>query len=144
MTDTVARNKEIYKLAALPFILERKGDYDEAIRIYKTCIEILDELAMRFKKGNEIRKVHRKMYERQVQVHRERLAYLEGLKLKGNFDSIILPPTILDAMEEIETENGKTWKLTQVSIQYIPADATLYATNTQESLDPQRLARFPR
>ena len=60
-------------------------------------------------------KINRKMFERQVQVHRERLAYLEDLKSKGSFDGIILPPTILDAMEEVEKEDGKIWSLTQVS-----------------------------
>jgi tetratricopeptide (TPR) repeat protein len=144
MTDTVDRNKAVYKLAAQPFILERQGDYDEAIQIYKTAIEILDELTMRFKKGSEIRKINRKMFERQVQVHRERLAYLEGLKLKGNFDGIILPPTILDAMEEVEKENGKTWTLTQVSHTCNPRDLASRFTYTRYCADPQRPPCFPR
>ena len=116
MAQAVDGNNQVYKLAALPFILERKADYDEAIRVYKSAIEILDELVQKFKKGSNVRKVNRKMFERQVQVHRERLSYLEGLKRKGNFDNIVLPPTILDAMEEVENENGKTWNLTQVSL----------------------------
>ncbi|CAG8127695.1 unnamed protein product [Penicillium salamii] len=114
MTETADAKNQLYKLAALPFILERKGDYDDAIRTYKTAIEILDELIKKFKKGRDVRKVNRKMFERQVQVHRERLAYLEGLKRKGIFENVILPPTILDAMEELEAENGKTWNLTQI------------------------------
>lgn len=120
MTETADAKNQLYKLAALPFILERKGDYDDAIRTYKTAIEILDELIKKFKKGRDVRKVNRKMFERQVQVHRERLAYLEGLKRKGIFENVILPPTILDAMEELEAENGKTWNLTQVSLYSIP------------------------
>ncbi|CAG7919141.1 unnamed protein product [Penicillium olsonii] len=114
MAQAVDGNNQVYKLAALPFILERKADYDQAIRVYKSAIEILDELVQKFKKGSNVRKVNRKMFERQVQVHRERLSYLEGLKRKGNFDNIVLPPTILDAMEEVENENGKTWNLTQI------------------------------
>lgn len=114
MAGKIDVNNKVYKLAAMPFILERKGDYDEAIAVYKSAITILDEATKVYKKGNVL-KINRKMFERQVQVHRERLAYLEDLKSKGSFDGIILPPTILDAMEEVEKEDGKTWSLTQVS-----------------------------
>ncbi|KAJ5200115.1 hypothetical protein N7472_005319 [Penicillium cf. griseofulvum] len=106
-------NNKVYKLAAMPFILERKGDYDEAIKIYKSAISVLDDATKIYKKG-KVLKIHRKMFERQVQVHRERLAYLEDLKRKGSFDGIILPPTILDAMEEVEDEDGKASSLTQI------------------------------
>jgi hypothetical protein len=30
---------------AMPFILERKSDYDEAIKVYKSAITVLDEAA---------------------------------------------------------------------------------------------------
>ncbi|KAJ5356360.1 hypothetical protein N7517_010969 [Penicillium concentricum] len=113
MAEKIDVNNKVYKLAAMPFILERKGDYDEAIKIYQTAITVLDEATKIYKKGNVL-KINRKMFERQVQVHRERLAYLEDLKRKGSFDGIILPPTILDAMEELEDEDGKTWSLTQI------------------------------
>lgn len=113
MPGQIDINNKVYKLAALPFVLERKGDYDEAIEVYKNAVSILDEGTKKLKKGN-FPKINRKMFERQVQVHRERLAYLESLKRKGNFDGIILPPTILDAMEEIEQEDGQNWSLTQV------------------------------
>jgi tetratricopeptide (TPR) repeat protein len=115
MAGQIDIKNKVYKLAAAPFILERKGDYDAAIGVYKNAITILDEATKTFKKGNFL-KIHRKMFERQVEVHRERLAYLEDLKRKGNFDGIILPPTILDAMEEVEEEDGKNWSLTQVRI----------------------------
>jgi hypothetical protein len=113
MSEEIDTNNKIYKLAAAPFILERNGEYDDAIRIYKSAIQILGEAAKTFKKMN-VRKVNRKMFERQVQVHRERLSYLEGLKKKGSYEGIILPPTILDAMEEVEQKNEKSWTLTQV------------------------------
>ncbi|KAJ5529197.1 hypothetical protein N7527_002590 [Penicillium freii] len=113
MTGKIDVNNKIYKLAAMPFILERKGEYDEAITVYKSAITVLDEATKIYKKGNVL-KINRKMFERQVQVHRERLAYLEELKSKGSFDGIILPPTILDAMEEVEKEDGKAWSLTQI------------------------------
>lgn len=114
MTGKIDANNKVYKLAALPFILERKGEYDEAIQVYKNAITVLDSAIKIYKKGNVL-KINRKMFERQVQVHRERLAYLEDLKRKGSFDGIILPPTILDAMEEVENEDGTTWSLTQVN-----------------------------
>ncbi|TQB77501.1 hypothetical protein MPDQ_000041 [Monascus purpureus] len=97
--------KEIYKLSARPFILEREGNYEEAIKVYKDAIEALDTTAKKYKKGS-MPKINRKMFERQVQVHRERLAYLEELKQKGTFENIIRPPTILDAMEELEEQEG--------------------------------------
>ena len=136
MTGKIDANNKIYKLAALPFILERKGEYEEAIQIYKNAITVLDEAAKMYKKGN-ILKVNRKMFERQVQVHRERLAYLEDLKRKGSFDSIILPPTILDAMEEVENEDGKTWSLTQVSHTVQDPAHLFQITNSCQLLDPQ-------
>ncbi|KAJ5817857.1 hypothetical protein N7447_007865 [Penicillium robsamsonii] len=113
MAEKIDVNNKVYKLAAMPFILERKGDYDEAIKIYQSAITVLDQATKIYKKGNVL-KINRKMFERQVQVHRERLAYLEDLKRKGSFDGIILPPTILDAMEEVEDEDGKIWSLTQI------------------------------
>ncbi|KAJ5952304.1 uncharacterized protein N7479_010717 [Penicillium vulpinum] len=113
MAGKIDVNNKVYKLAAMPFILERKGDYDEAIAIYKSAITILDGAIKVYKKG-DVPKINRKMFERQVQVHRERLAYLEDLKRKGSFDGIILPPTILDAMEEVEKEDGQNWSLTQI------------------------------
>lgn len=98
-------DKEIYKLSARPFILEREGNYEEAIKVYKDAIEALDTTAKKYKKGSTP-KINRKMFERQVQVHRERLAYLEELKQKRTFENIIRPPTILDAMEELEEQEG--------------------------------------
>jgi hypothetical protein len=61
--------------------------------------------AKRFKKMN-VRKVNRKMFERQAQVHRERLAYLEVLKQSDSFANIILPPIILDAMEDLDKKKA--------------------------------------
>ncbi|KAJ5120503.1 uncharacterized protein N7515_009891 [Penicillium bovifimosum] len=114
MAGQIDTKNKLYKLAAAPFILERDGDYDAAIQVYKNAITILDEATNTFKKGNSP-KIYRKMFERQVQIHRERLAYLEDLKRKGRFDGIILPPTILDAMEEVEEEeDGKNRSLTQI------------------------------
>lgn len=136
MAGKIDVNNKVYKLAAMPFILERKGDYDEAITVYKNAITILDEATKIYKKGNVL-KINRKMFERQVQVHRERLAYLEDLKRKGSYDGIILPPTILDAMEEVEHEDGKTWSLTQVSRALQDMARLFQITDSCQLPDPQ-------
>ncbi|EAW11072.1 uncharacterized protein ACLA_067080 [Aspergillus clavatus NRRL 1] len=113
MAEKIDTNNDIYRLSARPFILEREGDYEGAIRIYQSAVEILSKAATTFKKMN-VRKVNRKMFERQVEVHRERLAYLERLQQKGSFDGIVLPPTVLDAMEELEKEEEGHWTLSQI------------------------------
>lgn len=107
---------EIYKLSVLPFILERRGDYDKAIEIHKSAIDILSAAAEKFRKSSNVRKINRKMFERQVDLHCERFAYLESLKRKGSFEGIILPPTVLDVMQELERDDGDNspWTLSQV------------------------------
>ncbi|KAB8215797.1 hypothetical protein BDV33DRAFT_8452 [Aspergillus novoparasiticus] len=107
---------EIYKLSTLPFILERRGDYDKAIEIHKSAIDILSAAAEKFRKSSNVRKINRKMFERQVDLHRERFAYLKSLKRKGSFEGIILPPTVLDVMEELKGDDGDNspWTLSQI------------------------------
>ncbi|KJK60298.1 hypothetical protein P875_00053522 [Aspergillus parasiticus SU-1] len=107
---------EIYKLSVLPFILERRGDYDKAIEIHKSAIDILSAAAEKFRKSSNVRKINRKMFERQVDLHRERFAYLESLKRKGSFEGIVLPPTVLDVMEELGRDEGDNspWSLSLV------------------------------
>ncbi|KAL2813930.1 hypothetical protein BDW59DRAFT_154583 [Aspergillus cavernicola] len=107
---------QVYKLSATPFILERQGDYEKAIDLHKNAIDILGTAAEKFKKSSDVRKINRKMFERQVTVHRERLVYLESLQRKGSFDGILIPPTVLDVMEETERSDGDTspWTLSQI------------------------------
>ncbi|KAI9367140.1 hypothetical protein BJX61DRAFT_547773 [Aspergillus egyptiacus] len=107
---------QIYRLSASAFILERRGEYGKAIDSHKQSIEILGMAAERFKKSSQVRKINRKMFERQVQVHRERLAYLESLERKGGFDGVLIPPTVLDVMEGNERGEGDTgpWTLSQI------------------------------
>ncbi|KAE8322094.1 hypothetical protein BDV39DRAFT_184497 [Aspergillus sergii] len=107
---------EIYKLSVLPFILERRGDYDKATEIHKSAIDILSAAAEKFRKSSNVRKINRKMFERQVDLHRERFAYLESLERKGSFEGIILPPTVLDVMEELKRDDGDNspWTLSQI------------------------------
>ncbi|KAJ5300058.1 hypothetical protein N7508_007301 [Penicillium antarcticum] len=98
MAGNIDTSNDIYRLTARPFILEREGEYDQAIKVYQNAVEILCMSIEKFRKMN-VRRVNRKMFERQVQVHSDRLAYLQILKRKGSFDGIVLPPTVLYAME---------------------------------------------
>ncbi|KAJ5051312.1 hypothetical protein NUH16_003451 [Penicillium rubens] len=111
MTGKTDTNNDIYKLTARPLILEGEGDYDRAIKVYQNAIEILCMSIEKFKKMN-VRRVNRKMFERQVQLHRDRLAYLQTLKRKGSFDGIVLPPTVLDAIEELAVKDADSSPLT--------------------------------
>lgn len=116
MARKIDTNNDIYKLAARPFILERRGEYDQAIKVYQNAIEILDMSVEKFKKMN-VPRVNRKMFDRQIQIHRDRLAYLQTLKRKGNFSDIVLPPTVIDAMDDLARNNGdsRPWTLSQAS-----------------------------
>ncbi|KAL6229739.1 hypothetical protein BDW75DRAFT_234957 [Aspergillus navahoensis] len=71
--------------------------------------------AQRFKKGN-VRKIFRKMFELQVQLHRERFAYLEGHHCKGSFDGIVLLPSRIDVEEELGRDDGDSspWTSSQI------------------------------
>ena len=116
MAGKIDINNDIYKLSARPFILEREGDYDRAIKAYQNAIQILDMSIEKFKKMKAPR-LNRKMFERQVQIHRDRLAYLQTLKLKGSFDDVVRPPTVLDAIDCLARNDGDSspWTLSQVS-----------------------------
>ncbi|KAL4928482.1 uncharacterized protein BDV17DRAFT_97583 [Aspergillus undulatus] len=135
--DDIKNN--IYKLSVAPFILERHGKYDQAIEVHKRAIDILGTAAQRFKKGN-VRKIFRKMFERQVELHRQRLAHLEDLKRKGSFVGIVLPPSGLDIVTELKKKDGdySPWTLSQIR-------KALYDYQKDESADkvvPSHLKPF--
>ncbi|KAL4906215.1 hypothetical protein BDW74DRAFT_151527 [Aspergillus multicolor] len=111
--DEIKEN--LYKLSVGAFFLERNGEYQGAIELHKNSIEILGAAAQRLKKSN-VRKIFRKMFERQVQLHRERLAYLEDLQRKGSFDGIVLPPSRLGVDEELvrKDDDNSPWTLSQL------------------------------
>lgn len=111
MAGKIDTNNDIYKLTARPFILEREGDFDQAIKAYQNAIEILGMCIEKFKTMN-VPRVNRKMFQRQVQLHRDRLAYLQTLKGKESFDGIVLPPTVLDAIEELTVKDADSSPLT--------------------------------
>lgn len=107
---------KLYKLSVAPFVLERQGEYQKAIDVHKSAIDVLGTAAQAFRKsGSNVRKIHRKMFERQVQLHRERLAHLEDLQRKGDFANIALPPSGLDVVQELAREDEDSpWTLSQV------------------------------
>lgn len=108
--------EKVYKLSIGAFVLERAGQYEKAIDIHKSAIEVLDVTAKTLKKSSAVRKIYRKLFERQLELHRERLAQLQALRDKGSFDGIILPPSALDMKEELAREDNDTspWTLSQV------------------------------
>ncbi|KKK24496.1 hypothetical protein ARAM_002346 [Aspergillus rambellii] len=100
----VDTNNDLYRVSVRPFTLEKEGEFVQALEAYKLAIEVLNTAIQKFKKSSEVRKIVRKMFERQVQVHQDRLAYLESLQRKGDFVDIVNLPTILDAMDELKAE----------------------------------------
>ncbi|KAL5334339.1 hypothetical protein BJX70DRAFT_402706 [Aspergillus crustosus] len=114
-TPDEMRNK-VYKLSITPFVLERKGEYESAISVHKSAADILAKTGEALKKKGS--KADRKMVERQVELHRERLAYLEGLQRKGGFVGVqvVSPPTVLDLMGELERDekDSSPWTLSQI------------------------------
>ncbi|KAL4864665.1 hypothetical protein BDV12DRAFT_188754 [Aspergillus spectabilis] len=105
---------QVYKLSVAPFVLERRGEFESAIRVHKNAAEVLGKTAEALRKSGT--KANRKMFERQADLHRERLAYLEGLKRKEGFDGAITPPTMLDLMDELARGDRDTspWGLSQI------------------------------
>ncbi|KAL4810348.1 hypothetical protein BDV18DRAFT_156715 [Aspergillus unguis] len=107
--------EQLYRLSIGAFLLERAKDYDKAIEAHKKSIEVLGLAVQKFKKSS-VRKIFRKMFERQLQLHRERLEYLEGLKRKGSFEGIVLPPCASGVDTEMErgAEDSTPWTLSQI------------------------------
>ncbi|KAK4498881.1 hypothetical protein PRZ48_009391 [Zasmidium cellare] len=85
--DFLSSFKTCVQLIVLPFKLEEDGHCDDAIKAHQNAIVLLQKI----QKVSGIRKFNRKMYERQEGVHRERAAYLEGMK--GRYDEIVKVPS---------------------------------------------------
>ncbi|CEL05791.1 hypothetical protein ASPCAL06906 [Aspergillus calidoustus] len=100
MAGRIDINNDIYRLSAYPFVLEHEGDFEKAIKIHGNAVEILDMTVNKFKKM-KVPRANRKMFERQLMVHRQRLAYLQSLHAKGSFEGIVKVPTIRDAMADL-------------------------------------------
>ncbi|KAI5200188.1 hypothetical protein AUEXF2481DRAFT_167383 [Aureobasidium subglaciale EXF-2481] len=96
----------VYKCVVQGFISEYHGQYDKALEEYKTSIDLLVKIMPTIKKNNL--KVHRKMYERQLEVLLERKAVLDqAARANPPFAGVIAPPTILSADAEVlAAQNG--------------------------------------
>lgn len=107
--------REIQKIVARPLILDHEGAYVDAIKAYQDAIEFLNTLIEKFKKAG-MHKINRKLYQRQAQVHRDRLTYLQTLSRKGNIDNVISLPTMIDVVSCLARQEGNNspWTLSQV------------------------------
>ncbi|KAI5206125.1 hypothetical protein E4T39_02605 [Aureobasidium subglaciale] len=101
MSQSVPREMiPVYKCIVQGFISEHNGQYDKALKEYQTSIDVLVKIMPTIKKNNL--KVHRRMYERQLDVLRERKAVLDqAARTSPPFAGVVAPPTILSADAEI-------------------------------------------
>lgn len=106
---------KVYVVVVQGFIDEHHKDFDSAKSAYETAIKLLENLMPRIKK--DMQKMHRKMFERQLDVLRERKASLDRSALASPpFSGLISPPTILSADAELTAAaNGKYQLLSLVS-----------------------------
>jgi hypothetical protein len=112
--DTI---KKVYVISMLPFALEDQGKYDDALSTHKKAADVLQTAVDLFKKTSKVSKFHRKMFERQVAIHRERSAYLQTLQAKGTYDGIVPVPTSTTANKDLQLEDGKSRPLSLVGSQ---------------------------
>ncbi|KAL8997062.1 MAG: hypothetical protein Q9188_006418 [Gyalolechia gomerana] len=94
--------KNLCQALAAPFILEYQGHFEEALEAHTKAVAGLKGVVEHARKN--LRKLHRKMFERQLQVHEERIAHLRHLSGKGSFKDVIIAPTFLSAEEELEVK----------------------------------------
>lgn len=116
MSGEVDRTKEILRSVARPLLLEREGAYGDAMKAYQDAIGLLNMLVEKSRKRG-MHRLNRKLYQRQAQVHRDRLAYLQTLSRKESFGNIVPLPTVVGSMSSLarERENDSPWTISQVS-----------------------------
>lgn len=107
---------KVYVVVVQGFIHEHHKEFDSARSAYETAIKLLEHLMPRIKK--DMQKMHRKMFERQLDVLRERKASLDRSALASPpFAGLISPPTILSADAELRAAtDGKYQLLSLVSL----------------------------
>ncbi|KAL8942682.1 MAG: hypothetical protein Q9211_001280 [Gyalolechia sp. 1 TL-2023] len=96
--------KNLCRALAAPFILEYQGNFEKALEAHIRAVADLKDVVEHARKN--LRKLYRKMFERQLQVHEERIAYLRRLSREAAFKDVVIPPTFLGAEEELEVEAG--------------------------------------
>jgi hypothetical protein len=100
----------LYTLVVRGFVLEHHKQFREAISAHQVSITLLQELMPKIKKA--MRKTHRVMFERQLDVLRERKAILDQAALTNPpFVDFIAVPTILSADAELITAAEQKFRL---------------------------------
>jgi hypothetical protein len=90
----------LYALVVRGFVLEHHKQFQEAVSAHQVAINLLEKLMPKIKKA--MRKAHRVMFERQLDVLRERKAILDKAALADPpFVDFIAVPTILSADAEL-------------------------------------------
>lgn len=107
MSSAIAKSMtKIYTIVVHGFVLEYHGKLDQAIVAHQASIELLEKLMPTIKKN--MLKAHRKMFERQLDVLRERKSILEKAALTSpRFAGVLMPPTVLSADAELKAD-GRT------------------------------------
>ncbi|THY17566.1 hypothetical protein D6C98_03972 [Aureobasidium pullulans] len=107
MSSAIAKSMtKIYTVVVHGFVLEYHGKFDQAIVAHQASIELLEKLMPTIKKN--MLKAHRKMFERQLDVLRERKFILEKAALTSpRFAGVLMPPTVLSADAELKA-NGRS------------------------------------
>jgi hypothetical protein len=109
-TDVSKSMIPLYTLVVRGFVFEHHKQFQEAISAHQVSINLLQELMPKIKKG--MRKAHRVMFERQLDVLRERKSILDQAALTNPpFVDFIAVPTILSADAELITAAEQKYRL---------------------------------
>lgn len=77
--EWVESTRKLVPIVFQAFQLEEAGCYSEAIKTHQTAIGLLASAA----NIKNVRKFNRRMYERQADIHQERIAYLKTVRQQG-------------------------------------------------------------
>ena len=89
------------RLAILtPFLFETQEKYQDAIKDHQEAVK---KLQVFLDTNKKIGKFYRVMFKRQREVHLERIQYLQAIEKTGNWDGVIVSPTILSATRELQS-----------------------------------------
>lgn len=99
--DVSGSMRSVYTVVARGFVLEHHKQFAEAISAHQAAINLLQGIMPNIKKA--MFKVHRVMFERQLDVLRERKAILDKAALANPpFTDFITVPTVLSADAELK------------------------------------------
>ena len=99
-TDVLKSMKPLYVVVVRGFVLEHHRQFSQALSAHQVAIDLLQGLMPKIKKA--MCKAHRVMFERQLDVLRERRAILaKAASLNPPFNNFIALPSILSADAEL-------------------------------------------